>query len=182
MHFLGHRVSELKWKFSFFLPSSKRMLLPGISSMFMCFVAFWFQFLNFDSTKWSHMEVQHGGRPSCLAMADPKTTLFGLKIYTLRLTASKIGSFSLCFILRRHCQGWNLIFQFLIGHASTQKCHMTCENAWGQIPNDKHGFSKTCLAMLAALGVCLARAAAILAEKWRIKLDIKPPSFPSSRM
>ena len=131
-----------------------------------CSITFRFSFFStFDSTKWCHMEVQHGGRPSCLAMADPKTALFGLEIYTLRLTASKIGSFSLCFILRRHCQGWNLIFQFLIGHASTQKCHMTCENAWGQIPNDKHGFSKTCLAMLAALGVCLARAAAILAEK-----------------
>ena len=31
-------------------------------------------------------------------------------------------------------------------------------------------FQETCLAMLAALGVCLARAAAILAEKRRIKI------------
>ena len=31
-------------------------------------------------------------------------------------------------------------------------------------------FQETCLAMLAALGVCLARAAAILAEKLRIKI------------
>ena len=39
-------------------------------------------FSAFDSTRWCHMEVQHGGRPFCRAMAELKTAAFRLEIFT----------------------------------------------------------------------------------------------------